>query len=74
MGQQVIACGRQFTAAQLADTQNNNYSLPQIKRRPAFLRVKHRLVCNVVSKWCRRKPAYQMGAIIARNVCYLVVW
>lgn len=46
MGQQVIACGRQFTAAQLADTQNNNYSLPQIKRRPAFLRVKHRLVCQ----------------------------
>lgn len=47
MGQQrVIACGRQFTAAQLADTQNNNYSLPQIEQRPAFLRVKHRLICQ----------------------------
>lgn len=46
MGQPVIACGRQFTAAQLADTQNNNYSLPQIERRPAFLRVKQRLICQ----------------------------
>ncbi|KRM20665.1 DEAD/DEAH box helicase [Latilactobacillus graminis] len=40
-----LACGRQWSATQFSSVMNN-YSLPQIKQRPAFQKIDQQLVCQ----------------------------
>lgn len=45
MMEKQLACGRQWSATQFSAVMNN-YSLPQIKQRPAFQAINQRLVCQ----------------------------